>query len=70
MIKRSSIIKKFEPDLLTKYQGKLLPSHKKALCAMADRRTSRSLRMLTSCVDINVVTVTALIAKTTKVNSG
>lgn len=51
MILLSSIIKEFETDFLDQYQGKLLPSHLKALSAMKICRTSASPRMLACCTE-------------------
>jgi hypothetical protein len=51
MISLSSIIKQFEADFLEQYQGKLLPSHLKALGAMKHCRTSASPRMLACCTE-------------------
>jgi len=51
MILLSSIIKEFEADFLEQYQGKLLPSHFKALGAMKHCRTSASPRMLACCTE-------------------
>ena len=49
MIRRSSIIQRFEAELLAQYQGSLLPSHLKALAAMKDGRTSARPSMLAQC---------------------
>jgi len=51
MILLSSIIKPFEADFLKQYQGKLLPSHFKALSAMKICRTSARPRMLACCTE-------------------
>ena len=51
MILLSSIIKQFEAELLDQYQGRLLPSHLKALGNMKHCRTSVSPRMLLQCID-------------------
>ena len=42
MILLSSIIQLFEAELLAQYHNSLLPSHRKALAAMKDCRTSAS----------------------------
>jgi hypothetical protein len=39
MIALSSIIQSFEADFLASYQGSVLPSHRKALAAMARDKT-------------------------------
>lgn len=52
----SSIIKTFEHDFLDQYQGRLLPSHLKALSAMKICRTNAAPRMLAGCVDCNYQT--------------
>jgi len=51
MILLSSVIKQFEADFLSQYQGKILPSHFKALGAMKLCRTSLSPRMLLHCTE-------------------
>jgi hypothetical protein len=51
MILLSSIIQRFETEFLAQYQDSLLPSHLKALAAMADCRTSASPAMLAHCND-------------------
>ena len=51
MILLSTIIKLFEAELLAQYQDSLLPSHRKALAAMADCRTAASAAMLARCTD-------------------
>ena len=51
MILLSSIIQRFETEFLAQYQGSLLPSHRKALAAMADCRSSASPAMLAQCSD-------------------
>ena len=51
MILLSSIIRLFEAELLAQYQDSLLPSHRKALAALADCRTSASPAMLAQCTD-------------------
>ena len=51
MILLSSIIQRFEAAFLARYQDSLLPSHRKALAAMADCRTSASPAMLAQCSD-------------------
>jgi len=45
----SSIIRKFETEFLAQYNGKILPSHHKALNAMKICRTQYSPRMLARC---------------------
>ena len=50
MILLSAIIKTFETEFLEQYQGQILPSHRKALCAMKNCRTSSSPQMLVQCV--------------------
>jgi hypothetical protein len=49
MILLSSIIKTFEAEFTDQYQDSILPSHRKALAAMKDCRTSSSLLMLAQC---------------------
>jgi hypothetical protein len=49
MIMLSSIIKTFEHEFLKQYEARLLPSHRKALSAMAICRTSQSPKMLVGC---------------------
>lgn len=49
MILLSSIIQRFEAELLAQYQDSLLPSHFKALASMKDCRTSASPAMLVQC---------------------
>ena len=49
MILLSTLIKLFQEDLLEQYQGRLLPSHYKALTAMADCRTEQSPLMQAGC---------------------
>lgn len=49
MIRLSSIIQQFESEFLAQYQGRILPSHRKALAAMKVCRTPQSPRMLASC---------------------
>jgi hypothetical protein len=49
MILLSSIINTFEAEFLAQYQASLLPSHRQALAAMKDCRTSASLQMLAHC---------------------
>ena len=49
MILLSSIIQIFETDLLASYHGSVLPSHRKALAAMKQCRTTQSPVMLTRC---------------------
>jgi len=49
MIRLSSIIQQFESVFLAQYQGRILPSHRKALAAMKVCRTHQSPRMLASC---------------------
>ena len=51
MILLSTIIRLFEAELLAQYRDSLLPSHLKALAAMADCRTSASPAMLARCTD-------------------
>lgn len=51
MILFSSIIKQFEADFLDQYQGRILPSHLKALGAMKHCRTSASPHMLLGCTE-------------------
>jgi len=51
MILLSSIIRLFEAELLAQYHNSLLPSHLKALAAMADCRTCATPAMLTQCID-------------------
>ena len=51
MILLSSIIKTFEADFLAQYHNSLLPSHRRALAAMKDCRTSASPQMLAQCPD-------------------
>ncbi len=45
----SSIIKTFEAEFLEQYHDSILPSHRKALGAMKDCRTSSSAQMLAQC---------------------
>jgi hypothetical protein len=49
MIPMASIIRSFEPDLLARYGGQLLPSQRRALHAMQHCRTARSPRMQVQC---------------------
>jgi hypothetical protein len=49
MILLSSIIDTFEADLLERYQDSLLPSHRQALAAMKQCRTTQSPVMLAQC---------------------
>ncbi len=49
MILLSSIIETFGAAFLAQYQGSILPSHRKALAAMGDCRTSASAQMLAQC---------------------
>ncbi|MGZ4998394.1 MAG: IS91 family transposase [Methylobacter sp.] len=51
MILLSTIIDTFEADLLEHYQDSLLPSHRQALAAMKQCRTSQSPVMLAQCDD-------------------
>jgi hypothetical protein len=51
MILLSSLIALFEAEFLAQYQDSLLPSHRKALSAMKDCRTSASPSMLAQCTD-------------------
>lgn len=51
MIRLSSIIRLFKAELLAHYHNSLLPSHLKALAAMADCRTSASPAMLAQCTE-------------------
>ena len=51
MILLSSIIKTFEAVFLDQYQDSILPSHRKALAAMKDCRTSLSPQMLAQCTE-------------------
>jgi hypothetical protein len=51
MILLSSIIQLFEAELLAQYQDRLLPSHRNALAAMKECRTSASPMMLAQCTD-------------------
>jgi hypothetical protein len=51
MILLSAIIKTFETEFLEQYQDSILPSHRKALCAMKNCRTSSSPQMLAQCVE-------------------
>ncbi len=51
MILLSSIIKTFEAEFLEQYHDSMLPSHRKALAAMKDCRTSLSPQMLTQCTE-------------------
>ena len=53
MILLSSIIQQFESQLLTQYQGKLLPSHRKILSCMKLCRTRYSPRMAAECTECN-----------------
>jgi hypothetical protein len=45
----SAIIKTFEAEFLEHYQDSILPSHRQALCAMKNCRTSSSPHMLVQC---------------------
>ncbi len=49
MILLSSIIQSFETQFLEQYHDSILPSHRKALAAMKDCRTSSSAQMLAQC---------------------
>ncbi len=49
MILLSSIIETFEAAFLAQYRDSILPSHRKALAAMGDCRTSSSAQMLAQC---------------------
>ena len=49
MILLSSIIETFEAAFLAQYRDSILPSHRQALSAMKDCRTSASPRMLAQC---------------------
>jgi hypothetical protein len=51
MILLSTLIHLFEAELLAQYRDSLLPSHFKALAAMADCRTWASPAMLARCTD-------------------
>jgi len=51
MILLSSIIKTFAAEFLDQYQDAILPSHRKALSAMKDCRTSSSPLMLAQCTE-------------------
>ncbi len=51
MIRLSSIIQQFESAFLAQYQGRILPSHRKALSAMKACRTHQSPRMLAGCTE-------------------
>jgi hypothetical protein len=51
MILLSSLIALFEAEFLAQYQDSLLPSHRKALSAMKNCRTSASPSMLAQCTD-------------------
>ncbi len=51
MILLSSLIERFEADFLAQYQDRILPSHRHALAAMKDCRTSRSPLMQAQCTD-------------------
>ncbi len=51
MIRLASIIEQFEPDFLSTYKNKVLPSQKKALSALKICRTQHSPKMLMSCSD-------------------
>lgn len=51
MILLSSIIKTFEAEFLDQYRDSILPSHRKALSAMKDCRTSSSPLMLAQCTE-------------------
>jgi integrase/recombinase XerD len=51
MILLSSIIQRFEAELLAQYHNSLLPSHRKALAAMKDCRTSASPLMQAQCTE-------------------
>ncbi len=56
MIRLSYIIKKFESSFLALYQGRLLPSHRKALSAMKICRTEQSPVIATRCEDCDEIT--------------
>jgi hypothetical protein len=49
MILLSSIIKTFEAEFIDQYHDSILPSHRKALAAMKECRTSSSPQMLAQC---------------------
>ena len=49
MIPLCAIIKSFEAEFLEQYQDSILPSHRKALSAMKDCRSSSSPQMLAKC---------------------
>jgi hypothetical protein len=51
MILLSSIIQTFEDEFLALYQNSMLPSHRKALAAMKQCRTTQSPVMLAQCDD-------------------
>ncbi|WLE99101.1 MAG: hypothetical protein QTN59_09740 [Candidatus Electrothrix communis] len=51
MILLSTIINRFKEQFLAQYQAFVLPSHKKALWAMAKCRTEHSLQMLARCAN-------------------
>lgn len=51
MILLSTLIQLFEAEFLAQYHKSLLPSHRKALAAMKDCRTSASPMMLAQCSD-------------------
>jgi len=80
MILLSSIIKQFEGRFLARYRNSALPSHKKALQAMAQCRKDHGPHMLAQCTNQNaenrsishipVATGTVPIARTMKTGSG
>ncbi len=74
MILLSSILRLFESAFLTPYHKSLLPSHRKALAALKDCRTSASPMMLAQCADgnhqIRAVTAAARIVSTMRANNG
>ena len=49
MMRLSSVIKTFESEFLDQYQGRILPSHRKALAAMKVCRTAQSPRLRAGC---------------------
>ncbi len=51
MIRLADIIKQFGTSFLEQYQGKLLPSHRKALSAMESCRSKQSPKMLVGCTE-------------------
>lgn len=53
MILLSELISIFEAELLSRFAGKLLPGHQRALAAMKDCRTVASPMMLTQCLACN-----------------